>query len=49
MATWPTQTLVLVNEHARNTADLETFRQKIIDAVHQKFGITLVQEPELLP
>lgn len=49
MATWPTQTLVLVNEHARSTADLEKFKQKIITAVDQKFHITLQQEPELLP
>ena len=49
MATWPAQPLVLVNEHAEHTADLLAFRQKIIDAVQQKFGITLEQEPELLP
>jgi UDP-N-acetylmuramate dehydrogenase len=49
MATWPAQSLVLINEHARSTADLEKFKQKIIGAVHQKFGITLQQEPELLP
>lgn len=49
MATWPTQPLVLVNERARSTADLLAFKQKIVDAVQQKFGIALVQEPELLP
>lgn len=49
MATWPKQALVLVNEHARSTADLLNFRQKIIDKVQQQFGITLEQEPELLP
>lgn len=49
MATWPTQTLVLVNEHARSEADLEKFKQKILTAVQQKFHITLEQEPELLP
>jgi UDP-N-acetylmuramate dehydrogenase len=49
MATWANQALVLVNEHARSTADLLTFKQKIVDAVQQKFGITLEQEPELLP
>lgn len=48
MATWPTQALVLVNEHAPNTAALLAFKQKIVDAVHQKFGITLAQEPEIL-
>lgn len=49
MATWPSQTLVLVNEHARSTADLLAYKQKIIDAVAEKFDITLTQEPELLP
>jgi len=48
MATWPQQTLVLVNEHAEKTANLLNFRQKIVEAVEQKFGITLVQEPELI-
>ena len=49
MATWPRQPLVLVNEKARSTADLLTFKQKIVEAVQAKFGITLEQEPELLP
>lgn len=49
MATWPNQPLVLVNEQARTTADLLAFKQKIVDTVQQKFGITLEQEPELLP
>jgi UDP-N-acetylmuramate dehydrogenase len=49
MATWPAQPLVLVNEHATSTAQLLQFRQKIIDAVRQKFDITLEQEPEILP
>ena len=49
MATWHSQSLVLINEHARNTADLLTFKQKVVTAVHQKFGILLEQEPELLP
>jgi len=49
MGTWPKQPLVLVNEHAESTAQLLKFRQKILDAVQQKFGITLEQEPELLP
>lgn len=48
MATWPEQTLVLVNEKAQKTANLLQFKQKIIDAVQQKFGIALVQEPELI-
>jgi len=49
MATWHAQPLVLVNERAQSTAQLLTFRQKIIDTVKQKFDITLEQEPELLP
>jgi UDP-N-acetylenolpyruvoylglucosamine reductase len=49
MATWPAQALVLVNEHARSTADLLEFRQKIIFKIDELFGIVLEQEPELLP
>lgn len=49
MGTWPVQPLVLVNEKAQSTAQLLQFKQKIIDAVKQKFDITLEQEPELLP
>jgi UDP-N-acetylmuramate dehydrogenase len=49
MATWPAQPLVLVNEHAKSTADLLKFRDAIITAVQTKFAITLLQEPELLP
>ena len=49
MATWHAQPLVLVNEHAKTTADLLAFKQKLVVAVQTKFGITLVQEPELLP
>lgn len=48
MGTWPKQPLVLVNEHAETTSQLLAFRQKIVDAVSQKFGITLQQEPELI-
>ncbi len=49
MATWAKQPLILVNEKAQKTADLLKFKQKIVDAVKDKFGITLQQEPELLP
>lgn len=49
MATWPTQPLVLVNEHADSTTQLLAFKQKIINAVQKTFGVTLAQEPELLP
>ena len=49
MATWPNQTLVMVNEKATSTADLLKFKQKMVDAVKAKFDVTLEQEPELLP
>lgn len=49
MATWPTQPLVLVNESAKSTGDLLNFKQMIVDKVQAMFGITLIQEPELLP
>jgi UDP-N-acetylmuramate dehydrogenase len=49
MATWQGSALVLVNEHARKTADLLEFRQKIIFKVDEMFGVVLEQEPELLP
>ena len=48
MATWPKQALVLINEHAKNTADLLKFKQKIVQAVDKIFGVTLVQEPEMI-
>jgi UDP-N-acetylmuramate dehydrogenase len=49
MATWEANALVLVNEHARSTADLLKFKQKIVDKVEGLFNISLEQEPELLP
>jgi UDP-N-acetylmuramate dehydrogenase len=49
MATWPGNALVLVNERAKTTASLIAFRQKILDKVQEMFGVTLEQEPELLP
>jgi UDP-N-acetylmuramate dehydrogenase len=49
MATWQAQALVLVNEHAKKTEDLLAFKQKIVDKVQEMFGVTLEQEPELLP
>lgn len=48
MATWDKQPLVLINESAKTTADALHFRDTIIHAVEQKFGITLQQEPELI-
>jgi UDP-N-acetylmuramate dehydrogenase len=49
MGTWPNQPLVLINENAVTTAALLKFKQQIIDAVKQKFGVELQVEPELLP
>lgn len=49
MATWKHQSLVLVNEKAKTTADLLKFRDTIMSAVQQNFNIQLQQEPELLP
>lgn len=48
MGTWPSQPLVLINQSAKTTADLITYRNQITKAVRQKFGITLEQEPELI-
>jgi UDP-N-acetylmuramate dehydrogenase len=48
MATWDKQALVLINEKAQSTNDLLKFKQKIVDAVQQKFGVRLEQEPELI-
>lgn len=48
MATWDKQPLVLINEAAKSTSDALEFRDKIIDSVEHHFGITLVQEPELI-
>lgn len=49
IATWPTQPLVFVNESAKNTAALINFKDRVAHQVKAKFGIDLVQEPELLP
>lgn len=48
MATWAKQPLVLVNEKATSTTQLIQFRDTIINAVKQKFGVTLEQEPEII-
>ena len=49
MSIWKNHALVFVNEHARATQDLLDFKQKIVSAVEEKFGVMLEQEPELLP
>ncbi|MEX2054421.1 MAG: UDP-N-acetylmuramate dehydrogenase [Candidatus Colwellbacteria bacterium] len=48
MATWPKQNLVLVNKSARNAADVITFKNKIADAVRDKFHIDLEDEVEIV-
>lgn len=48
MGLWKNHTLVLVNENARSTDDLMRFRQKLITAVKNKFGVQLEQEPEIV-
>ncbi len=48
MSIWDKQALVLVNENAPNTASLLAFRDAIIAAVKEKYGLTLEQEPELI-
>ena len=48
MATWGRQSLILINENAQSTADLISFRDRITKAIHEKYGILLEQEPELL-
>lgn len=48
MSTWPKQPLVLVNESAQSTKQLLEFREKLLESVNSKFGIRLIQEPELI-
>ncbi len=49
IAVWDKQALVFVNESAQTTAQLLAFRDAVLKAVKDKFGIELAQEPELLP
>jgi UDP-N-acetylmuramate dehydrogenase len=48
MAIWDKQALVFVNEKATKTAQLLAFRDAIVQSVKDKYGISLVQEPELI-
>ena len=48
MAIWKNQALVLVNKTAKSSADLFTFRDKIVDSVKSKFGLVLLQEPDIV-
>ncbi|MHB1865203.1 MAG: UDP-N-acetylmuramate dehydrogenase [Candidatus Saccharimonadales bacterium] len=49
ISTWKNQPLILINVHARSTADLLRFKDRIATDVFKKFNILLEQEPELLP
>lgn len=49
MATWDHHALVLVNEHASTTSQLEAFMTRIQTAVLQQFGVSLIPEPQILP
>lgn len=49
MSTWPGQSLVIVNEHAKSTADLIKYVNQICADVKSKFEVDLRQEPELKP
>lgn len=48
MKTYEHNALVLVNEAATSMSDLEAIRDHIITTIHNTYGITLEQEPELL-
>lgn len=48
MGLWDKQALVLVNIDAKTSDSLEGFKQKIVRAVKENFGITLEQEPETI-
>ena len=45
MRVWDKASLVLVNEGARNYADLAAAREEIIEKVRAKYGYTLEHEP----
>ncbi len=49
MATWKNQPLVLVNELARSTQDVLTFKEQICQKVFDMFEVQLQMEPQLLP
>jgi len=49
IATYPSQSLVFINKTARSTADLLKFANKVKTAVKERFGVSLIQEPLLLP
>ena len=46
--TYENNALVVVNESAHSYAELQAFKNEIIERVLEKFGVTLEQEPETL-
>lgn len=48
MATWDKQPLVLVNKNAQSSSQVVAFSNRIKQAVLDKFGIELQQEPEFV-
>ena len=46
MAVYPKNALVITNQYATSSSDLEQFKSEIIDIVRDQFGIILEQEPE---
>lgn len=48
MAIYPKNALVITNQSATSSSDLEQFKLEIVDLIRDKFGITLEQEPENL-
>ena len=49
MRVYENNALVFVNDSASSYADLAAFKQEIVAKVHATFGVTLEQEPELIP
>lgn len=47
MSLWKNQALVVVNDSATKTAELQIFTKKLTSQVFNKFNITLSQEPEI--
>ena len=49
IATYPQQSLVIVNRSAKTTGDLLAFTDRLKASIKAKFNIELIQEPQLLP
>jgi UDP-N-acetylmuramate dehydrogenase len=48
MATWKTQALLFVNESAGSCADLLRFRDKYLEKINNRFGITFEEEVRII-